>query len=114
MVKIFSDTCVFCKIIQGQLPCSKVWEDANFLAFYDIHPSAPVDILVMPKWHIEKSETRQAPENFWNDFMRAIWSVAAQEKLDVAGYKLENNGAGYNDLEHEHMHILSGMPKLVN
>lgn len=112
MVKNLSDTCVFCKIIQGQIPCSKVWEDENFLAFYDIRPSAPIDILVMPKWHIEKSETRQTPESFWNDFMRAVWSVVSQEKLDVAGYKLENNGAGYNDLEHEHMHILSGTEKV--
>ena len=111
MDKTFSDSCVFCKIAQGQIPCQKVWEDENFLAFHDIHPAAPIHVVIIPKWHVEKSETRQTPESFWNDFMRAVWSVAAQEKLDKTGYKLINNGAGYNDLEHEHIHILGGMGK---
>jgi histidine triad (HIT) family protein len=111
MNKTFSTECIFCRIAQGQIPCEKVWEDENFLAFNDIHPEAPVHIIVIPKWHIEKSDTRKTPEYFWNDFMSAIWKVVAQMDLDQEGYKLVNNGAGYNDLEHEHMHLLSGMPK---
>jgi len=109
MKKAFSDSCIFCKIAQGQIPSTKVWENDSFVAFEDIHPEAPIHIVIVPKWHIEKSETRQTPEHFWNEFMQAIWAVVVQQGLDQKGYRLINNGAGYNELEHEHMHILSGM-----
>lgn len=111
MEKLFSEDCIFCQIIQGKAPSVKVWEDENYLAIENKFPEAPIDILVMPKWHAEKTETRKVPETFWNEFMRAIWEVVALRGLDTEGYVLQNNGAGYNHLEHEHTHILSGMPK---
>jgi len=112
MTKTFADDCIFCQIAQNKAPSVKVWEDENYLAIENKFPEAPIDILVMPKWHIEKSETRQVPENFWNDFMKAIWTVTALKGFDKTGYVLQNNGAGYNHLEHEHFHIMSGMPQL--
>lgn len=111
MEKTFDSSCIFCQIIQGQSPCVKVWENENFLAIENKFPEAPIDILVMPKWHIEKAETRLTPENFWNECMKAVWEVTALKDFDKTGYILQNNGAGYNHLEHEHMHILSGLPK---
>jgi histidine triad (HIT) family protein len=111
MEKQVDNDCLFCQIINGDAPSVKVWENDDFLAIENKYPEAPIDILVMPKSHIEKSLTRTVPENFWNEFMAAIWAVAAEKGYDKAGYKLENNGAGYNHFEHEHMHILSGIPK---
>ena len=46
------EDCLFCKIIKGEIPCKKVYEDEKILAFYDIHPAAPIHILVIPKKHI--------------------------------------------------------------
>jgi histidine triad (HIT) family protein len=45
--------CIFCKIVNGEIPANKVYEDDNYLAFYDINPKAPVHILIIPKKHIE-------------------------------------------------------------
>ncbi|MCC7304425.1 HIT domain-containing protein [bacterium] len=112
MERLFVDDCIFCQIIQNKASCTKVWENDEYLAIKNKFPEAPIDILVMPKWHIEKADTRKSPEIFWNDFMKAIWEITALQKLDEDGYVLQNNGAGYNHLEHEHTHILSGMPKL--
>lgn len=111
MEKHIDDTCIFCQIIEGKSPCVKVWEDDNYLAIENKFPEAPIDILVMPKSHIEKVDARLSPDSFWNDFMKAIWHVVVLKQLDKTGYVLQNNGAGYNHLEHEHTHILSGMPK---
>jgi histidine triad (HIT) family protein len=48
-----SSECIFCKIVAGQIPSSKVYEDDEFYAFKDIHPAAPIHILLIPKAHIE-------------------------------------------------------------
>ena len=111
MDKTFLDDCLFCQICLGLSPSVKVWEDENFIAIENKFPEAPVDILVIPKYHIEKSETRDMPEQFWQGFMSAVWKVVKEKGYDKTGYVLTNNGAGYNHFEHEHMHIMSGMPK---
>lgn len=109
MKKELDKACLFCNIVSGVEPATKVWEDENFLAIENKFPEAPIHILVMPKWHIEKLDTRKVPESFWHDFMKAVWTVVEMKGLDKVGYKLENNGAGYNHLEHEHMHVISGL-----
>jgi len=111
MEKRFDADCIFCQIIQGKSPSVKVWENDAYLAIENKFPEAPVDILVMPKIHIEKCETRKSPESFWQEFIKAIWEVVSLKGYDKTGYVLVNNGAGYNHLEHEHCHIMSGMPK---
>ena len=111
MEKKFADDCIFCQIVLGKAPGTKVWDSDAYLAIENKFPEAPIDILVMPKFHIEKSESRKSPELFWQEFMKAVWEVAALKGYDKTGYVLVNNGAGYNHLEHEHCHIMSGMPK---
>lgn len=111
MEKKYSDDCIFCLIAAGKAPSKKIWENEDFLAIENKFPEAPIDILVMPKAHIEKSEARTSPDRYWDSFMKAIWEVVSAGGYDRTGYVLQNNGAGYNHLEHEHMHILSGMPK---
>ena len=110
--------CLFCKIVAGEEPSVKVWENEEFLCIQNKFPVAPTHVLVMPKSHIKKVEVAVPEpgdvdnpyknEQFWGKIMLAVFSVVSQLKLDKTGYKLVNNGAGYNNFEHEHIHILGG------
>ena len=103
------DQCLFCRIVNGAEPSQKVWEDDNFLCIKNKFPVAPVHVLVMPKAHIVKSEVATSQEGeFWGRIMGAVFSVVRELGLDKKGYKIVNNGAGYNHFEHEHLHILGG------
>jgi histidine triad (HIT) family protein len=107
-----TDNCLFCKIIEGEEPSEKVWEDENFLAIKNKYPKAPIHVLVMPKGHTVKKGTSD-PKNslfdgFWAIMMRAVFEVVHELDLSKTGYKLVSNGAGYNHFEHEHIHVLGG------
>ncbi len=103
------ESCVFCQIIAGRSPAEIVWESDEFIAIKNKFPKAPVHLLVMPKAHIEKKKlVGSNNEEFWGKILRSAFEVIRQEGLDKSGYKLVNNGAGYNHLEHEHLHILGG------
>ena len=100
--------CVFCKIVNGQLPSNKVLENDDFLAFHDINPSAPIHVLVIPKKHVENfqsvdSDTMAKATPF-------IQEVAKKLGLDKTGYRLvTNNGEdGGQEVLHLHFHILGG------
>ncbi len=106
-----SDTnCLFCKIVAGEEPAEKVWENEGFLAFKNKYPDAPVHLLVIPKDHVSKKElaSRVTDDNFWSKIMAAVFDVIRLSGLDRTGYKLVNNGAGYNHFDHEHIHVLGG------
>lgn len=105
-----SQDCIFCKIIAGELESTKVWENSSFIAIQNKYPEAPIHVLVMPKLHIEKDDVMTVKtQPFWGDIMSAVTEVIQLRKLDTQGYKLVINGAGYNHLEHEHVHIMSGL-----
>jgi diadenosine tetraphosphate (Ap4A) HIT family hydrolase len=110
----YDDQNVFAKILRGELPCTKVYEDEWTLAFLDIAPLAPVHILVIPK----------GPYVSWDDFtarasdaeivgyVRAIGQIARDENLVVEGYRLLAN-TGRNsgpEIPHLHVHIFGGRP----
>lgn len=102
--------CIFCKIIAGEIPSDKVYEDENVVAFRDIHPQAPVHILVVPKTHI-KSAAEISAENSDEvaHCFEAIANIARQEKLEE-GFRVVNNcgeNAGQT-VPHIHFHILAG------
>jgi histidine triad (HIT) family protein len=90
----------------------KVWENDDFLAIKNKYPKAPVHVLVMPKKHVEKRKIANVGASnfgiFWGKMMGAVFSVVAELNLTKSGYKLVNNGAGYNHFEHEHIHVLGG------
>ncbi|MBT0670892.1 histidine triad nucleotide-binding protein [Novosphingobium profundi] len=108
----YDDTNVFAKILRGELPCDKIYEDDVALAFNDIRPQAPVHVLVIPK----------APYVSWDDFtakaddaqiaafMRAVGNVTRQLELDTPGYRLMVNmgHAGHQEVPHLHVHIFGG------
>ena len=103
------DGCLFCKIIDGQEPAKKVLETEDFLVIENKFPIAPVHVLVLSKDHKEKKDCVSGVfEGFWDDMLAVCWRAIKKLGLDRSGYKIVNNGAGYNHFEHEHMHILGG------
>lgn len=102
--------CLFCRIIAGEIPCEKVYEDGNVLAFKDINPQAPVHILVIPKTHIESAD--KITENNNSEVgavFAAIPRVAAEAGL-ANGYRVVTNVGedGCQSVKHLHFHILGG------
>jgi histidine triad (HIT) family protein len=104
------EDCIFCRIARGEIPAEKLWENEEFYCVKDIHPAAPVHLLVIPKFHKSKEElVKGGNETFWGKMMNAVLAVVRDQKLDQVGFRIIMNGAGYNDLDHEHVHILSGI-----
>ena len=104
--------CIFCKIIAGEIPSDKVYEDDKVIAFRDIHPQAPIHILVVPKTHI-KSAAEISADNSHEiaHCFEVIAKIAQREKLDD-GFRVINNcgeNAGQT-VPHIHFHILAGRP----
>lgn len=102
--------CLFCQIGAKEEPAVIVWENDAFVAIKNKYPVAPVHLLVMPKTHVSKKDLSggSTSAGFWDKIMGAVFEVVRQEGLDKSGYKLVNNGAGYNHFDHEHIHILGG------
>ena len=104
------DDCLFCKIIAGDIPSTKVYEDEYVYAFRDINPQAPVHILVVPKAHIARADEITAENSVWvARCFEAIAKIAKAEGLG-SGYRVINNcGAdGGQTVMHLHFHILGG------
>lgn len=101
--------CIFCKIIAGEIPSKKVYEDDDILAFHDINPSAEVHLLVIPKKHIASlNELEPGDEEMMGKLMLAIPKIAKENGLK--GFKnLFNTGEeGGQMVFHIHAHILGG------
>jgi histidine triad (HIT) family protein len=105
------DNCIFCKIVNGQIPSSKVFETDRVLAFDDIHPMAPVHVIVIPKTHIptlmdlgvENSQT-------FSSLLQAVQEVAKLKKIENKGFRtvINCNEEGGQVIFHLHLHILGG------
>ena len=104
------ENCLFCKIVAGDIPSTKVYEDELVLAFRDIAPQAPTHILVIPKAHIG-SVAQITAENsaVVAHIFEVIAQVAAQEGLD-GGYRVVSNCGAHagQTVHHLHFHILGG------
>ncbi|MFI3325521.1 MAG: histidine triad nucleotide-binding protein [Clostridia bacterium] len=102
--------CIFCKIVSGEIPSKKVYEDDDVLAFYDLEPQAPVHILVIPKMHITSAD--EASEETELVIGKCFTAVAKISKaLDLCkGYRLVTNVGehGCQSVKHLHFHILGG------
>jgi histidine triad (HIT) family protein len=104
------DDCVFCKIVKGGIPSKKVYEDGDVLAFYDIHPIAPVHVLVIPKKHIAKlSEAQEEDENLLGKLQLVAAKTAKDLKIDDAFRVSLSNGKGAGqEVFHIHYHLRGG------
>lgn len=107
---MFDKDCLFCKIIAGEIPSSKVYEDESVYAFRDINPQAPVHILVVPKAHIACAADIDGDNSAYvAKCFEAIAKIAKAEGLDE-GYRVVNNcaEAGGQTVMHLHFHIIGG------
>ena len=100
--------CLFCKILAGEIPCNKVYEDEKVFAFRDINPQAPVHVLLVPKKHMSNilecdGETAAA-------LVAAIGEVAELEGVEKDGFRIVSNCGknGCQSVGHLHIHLLGG------
>lgn len=105
------EECVFCGIVAGELPSDVIYQDEDFLAFRDIHPQAPVHVLIIPREHITSSA--QLDEHHQPLVGRLIIiakSLAEQEGIAERGYRLVINcgSEGGQQVPHLHLHLLGG------
>lgn len=110
----YDENNIFAKIIRGEIPCDKVYEDDHCLAFNDISPQAPVHVLVIPKGHyvnVDDFHTSASDQEI-AALTRAIGTVARETGVAETGYRLiANNGEdGHQEVPHLHFHVLGGRP----
>jgi len=110
----YDDSNIFARILRGEIPCGKVYEDEHALAFHDINPQAPVHILVIPKgayvsW--DDFSERGSDEEIAG-FVRAVGKVARDMGLVARGYRLLANigRLAGQEVPHLHVHIFGGQP----
>lgn len=110
----YDDNNIFAKILRGEIPCDKVYEDDHVLAFRDIAPQASVHILVIPKGQYVSLQdfSANAEESELVAFHRAVSKIAEQEGLTEGGYRsIANTGEnGGQEVPHFHLHLLGGQP----
>ncbi len=103
---------VFAKILRGDIPCKKIYEDEFALAFHDIHPQAPIHALIVPKGPYASHEdfAQSAGEAEIAGFERAVAKVAQLVDAAATGYRLiANNGTNaHQEVPHYHVHIMGG------
>jgi len=104
------DGCIFCRIVSGQIPSSRVYETDQVLAFDDIHPMAPVHVIVIPKNHIPTLMDLTAGMHECDALMRAVQEVAKIKKIDQNGFRtvINCNPEGGQVIFHLHLHVLGG------
>lgn len=105
------EDCIFCKIIKGEIPSNKVYEDEYVYAFYDINPAAKIHILVVPKKHIESlAKISEEDEKYIWNIHKTINKIAKDKGFAESGYRVIVNcgkDAG-QEVMHLHYHILAG------
>ncbi len=105
------EDCIFCKIINKQIPSTIVYEDEEILAFKDIHPVAPVHILVIPKKHVKSiMELQQEDEKTIGKIYSVIKQIATEQNIANDGFRVivncgENGG---QEVGHIHFHLIGG------
>ena len=105
------DGCVFCRIVRGEIPSKKVYEDAQVLAFYDTAPQAPVHVLIVPKAHTESLVTASAlDDQLLSHLLRTAAEVARTLSVDQSGFRIVSNCGtfGCQTVPHLHIHVLGG------
>jgi len=102
--------CIFCKIVAGEIPCDKVYEDDKVVCFNDIAPQAPIHVLVVPKKHVANILELSDDKDMLNDISNGIKNVAKELGIDQSGFRtVINTGKdGGQTVDHLHFHILAG------
>ncbi|RFC38351.1 MAG: histidine triad (HIT) family protein [Candidatus Nitrotoga sp. LAW] len=110
------DDCVFCKIVRGDIPCRKVYDDGELLAFHDIHPVAQVHIMLIPKLHLASlMEADGSHEALLGKMLLLAPKLAKKQGLSNGFRTVINTGkGGGQEVFHLHIHIIGGnIPPMV-
>lgn len=103
--------CIFCKIVNGEIPSNKIYEDDDIVAFNDLSPQSPIHFLVIPKKHIESCNfvDKENAEVVGKIFLK-ISELAKEMGFDKSGYRIVNNcnDNGGQTVKHLHFHVLAG------
>ena len=103
---------IFARILRGELPCTKVYEDAHVLAFRDIRPQAPIHVVLIPKGEYISADdfSAKASDAELAAFMRSVDKIASAEGIAETGFRLIANSGkdGHQEVPHFHLHILGG------
>jgi histidine triad (HIT) family protein len=102
--------CLFCKIVDGAIPSTAVYQDALCYAFADLHPQAPVHVLVVPRKHIDSlADANEGEQALLGHLLRAAAQIALAMGLNNGYRVVANNGAdGGQTVDHLHLHLLGG------
>lgn len=105
------DDCIFCKIVKGEIPSEKVYEDEKVLAFKDINPVTPIHMLVIPKKHFKDVlDVKEEDKEIIADLFQSINKIAKTLGIEKNGFRIVNNcgeDAG-QEVMHLHFHLLAG------
>ena len=104
-------TCLFCKIVAGEIPASKVYEDDRLIAFNDINPQAPVHVLVVPKRHVATlNDLTAADDDLVGAMVRTAAAIAKERGIDGPGFRtvFNCNAQAGQTVFHIHLHLLGG------
>lgn len=102
------EDCIFCKIVNREIPSTLVYEDENVIAFNDLYPQAPIHIIVIPKKHV--ANVTEADAEMIRNIFEAINKIAVEKGIDKSGFRVVTNcgeDAGQT-VNHLHFHILAG------
>lgn len=105
------DDCIFCKIVKGEIPSEKVYEDEKVLAFKDINPVTPIHVLVIPKKHFKDVlDVKEEDKEIIVDLFQSINKIAKILGIEENGFRVINNCGKYagQEVMHLHFHLLAG------
>ena len=105
--------CIFCKIVSGEIPSDRVYEDEQCVAFNDLNPQAPTHVLIVPRDHIDSLDTASnAQENLIGHLLFAGAGLAREKGFADDGYRvvINTNHNGGQTVFHLHVHLLAGRP----
>ena len=108
------ESCVFCKIVRGEIPSEKIYEDADVFAFHDIHPAAPIHFMLIPKLHIGSfDEVEDKHRSLLGEMMVLIPRLAREQGCTDGFRTIINTGrVGGQEVHHLHIHIIGGRERL--
>ena len=105
------EDCIFCKIVKGEIPSTKVYEDENVYAFKDINPVTPIHVLVIPKKHYQNIlDVNEESKNIYGEIFMAMNKIAKELEIEKDGFRVISNcgkDAG-QEVQHLHFHMLAG------
>lgn len=105
--------CIFCKIVSGEIPSARVYEDDSSIAFNDLNPQAPTHILVIPRQHIDSlDKADNSQKEMLGQLLLTSAEVARKRGFADAGYRIviNTNADGGQTVFHLHIHLLAGRP----